>query len=259
MSTHLIIPDSHAQPDVSNERFRWLSRFIMDRRPDVIVNIGDLLDMESLCSYDKGHKSFEGRRFSRDIAAGNEALDLLESEIKEYNDRQATFKKRQYKPTKVWLDGNHENRANRAEELQAELEGMLDIHGRLKLKKRGWDIHKFLEPVIIDGVVYQHYFSSGPMGMPIGGHYSARRVLQEIHRSGTFGHNHYFNYHVDTAGDGTRLHGLSVGCYFEHAVTYSPTKDQQKWWRGVVLKHNVNNGDYDLETVSLKTLKRLYS
>ena len=38
-------------------------------------------DMESLSSYDKGQKSFEGRRYWKDIEAGNEALDAFMAPI----------------------------------------------------------------------------------------------------------------------------------------------------------------------------------
>ena len=259
MTTHMIIPDSHANPDIPNDRFLWAGRLALERKPDVIINIGDWLDMESLCSYDRGKKQFEGRRYHRDIACGNAALDLFEQPIREYNFQQALHKKKQYKPRKVWLDGNHEHRVTRAEEDNPAMESMLPIHKELGLKRRGWDVSAFLVPVHIDGVVYQHFFTSGPMGNSISGHFSGRRIIQEIHRSGTCGHSHYFNYFHDTDGFGNQLHGLVVGCFFEHPVTYTSIKDQQKWWRGIVFKNNVSNGDYDLETIRLSTIKEMYS
>ena len=50
---HLIIGDSHAHPDFNNERFTWLGKLIHDSRPDVVVNIGDMADMASLCAHSK--------------------------------------------------------------------------------------------------------------------------------------------------------------------------------------------------------------
>lgn len=58
--TILVIPDAHASPKHNNSRFDILGKFILDRQPDIIVNIGDFADMEALCSYDKGKASFEG-------------------------------------------------------------------------------------------------------------------------------------------------------------------------------------------------------
>ena len=50
---HLVIPDSHAMPTHNNDRYEWLGKFIFDIRPDVVIDIGDSADMESLCSWDK--------------------------------------------------------------------------------------------------------------------------------------------------------------------------------------------------------------
>lgn len=258
MTTHLVIGDPHSTPDHDNERFTWLGKLVMDKRPDVIINIGDWVDMGSLCSYDKGKKSFEGRRFNRDIDCANDALDKFQRPMLEYNLQQASNRKKQYKPRMVWLDGNHDNRVFKAEEGQAEYEGMLQLHERLNLINRGWEVHRFLHPVTIDGVTYQHYFTSGPMGNPISGSYASRRILQEIYQSGTCGHSHYLQYTVDTTGDGRRLHGLVVGCYFEHEVEYASPKDQEKWWRGIAIKHNVSCGDYDLELIGMDRIKKEY-
>ena len=56
--THLIIPDPHSHPNHHNKRAEWLGALIADVKPDVVINIGDVADMPSLCSYDKGTKGF---------------------------------------------------------------------------------------------------------------------------------------------------------------------------------------------------------
>lgn len=52
----LIIGDSHSKPSVSNRRFDWLGKLIADEKPQLVVDLGDFGDMESLSSYDKGKK-----------------------------------------------------------------------------------------------------------------------------------------------------------------------------------------------------------
>ena len=47
MKTHLILPDSHAHPDYSNDRYTWIGKLIMDIKPDVLINIGDTADMHT--------------------------------------------------------------------------------------------------------------------------------------------------------------------------------------------------------------------
>src|ERR1035437_4527529 len=78
--THLIIPDCQVHSGVPIQHLEWVGKYIAQKRPDVIVCIGDFADMPSLCSYDKGKKSFEGRRYVLDIEAAREAMELLVSQ-----------------------------------------------------------------------------------------------------------------------------------------------------------------------------------
>ena len=86
--THLVIPDTQVKPGVPTDNIRWIGQYIADTRPDVIVNLGDFWDMPSLSSYDKGKKTFEGRRYKADIKAGNDAFHLLDDPILQTPDYQ---------------------------------------------------------------------------------------------------------------------------------------------------------------------------
>ena len=101
----LVIGDPHAHPDYDNDRFTVLGKFIASEKPDVIVCIGDMADMPSLSSYDKGTKGFEGRRYKKDVAAVIDAQERLFAPIK---------KMRGYKPKLHMCLGNHEDRIDRA-------------------------------------------------------------------------------------------------------------------------------------------------
>jgi hypothetical protein len=41
MTNILILPDSHADPTQPNDRFDWFGNMILERAPDIVVNIGD--------------------------------------------------------------------------------------------------------------------------------------------------------------------------------------------------------------------------
>ena len=62
MATHLVIGDPHCTPRTSNERFLWAGRLAADVRATHIICMGDFCSMDSLSSYDRGKKSFEGIR-----------------------------------------------------------------------------------------------------------------------------------------------------------------------------------------------------
>ena len=74
MTTHLVIGDPHCTPKASNERFTWAGRMARDLKVDKVICMGDFASMDSLSSYDKGKKQFEGRRYKKDIEHPHDAL-----------------------------------------------------------------------------------------------------------------------------------------------------------------------------------------
>jgi hypothetical protein len=51
--------------------------------------------------------------------------------------------------------------------------------------------------------------------------------------------------------------GLVAGSYFDYQSDWAGTS-QTNWWKGVIIKHNVNNGTYDPEFISLEQLRKAY-
>ena len=245
---HLIIPDSHASPDHHNKRYELLGHLINDVKPDVVIDIGDWFDMASLCSYDRGTKGFEGRRYKKDIEAGLDAQD-----------RMFTIIRRQKKklPRFVRTLGNHEHRIVKAIDRDPILEGTIGLED-LMSKEYGWEEIPFLTPITIDGITYQHYFTSGIMGRPIGGENHARSLILRQLGSVTQGHSHLFDHHVRTDVNGRRLHGCVVGVYQDYDSDYAGPANKM-WSRGVVIKREVQNGDYDIQWVSLNALRKEYA
>ena len=77
MKTHLIIPDCQVKPGVPIDHLRWAGNYAAEKKPDVIINIGDFADMPSLSSYDVGKKSFEGRTYQADVEASRNGMALF--------------------------------------------------------------------------------------------------------------------------------------------------------------------------------------
>lgn len=252
----LIIPDSHAKPGVGNERFEWLGNFIVDKQPDIIANLGDMADMESLSSYDVGKKSFEGRRYKEDVLAVIDAQEKLFRPIREHNLRQRVLKKKQYTPRKVLTLGNHEHRISRAINDDPKLDGTLGISD-LQYEEFGWEVHPFKEIVVVEGISFTHYFPNGLMDRAMSGNV-AKNILAKYHRSAAQGHSHLLDVATANLADGKRIWSLVCGCYLEHTEEYVSKLVQQMWWRGVVLLHRVRDGDFDPEFISLDYIKRTY-
>lgn len=256
-STHLVIGDPHANPDDPNTRFDWLGRAIMDIRPDVVVCLGDFGDMPSLSSYDKGKKSFEGRRFELDVAAVIEAQQRMFEPLREFNIRQKKNKEKLYKPRLVMCGGNHdEDRIERLVNLHSELDGLIGVE-MLKYEEFGWEYVPYRTPVNIDGVWYCHTFPTGVSGEAISGMNMGQKLLAKNMASSTVGHSHLFDICPQTRPDGKRMWGLSAGCYWDATPNYARAIEHL-WWRGLIVKRNVHEGDYNIELIDIKEVERRY-
>jgi hypothetical protein len=256
----LVIPDSHAHPNYDNDRYEWLGKFIMDEMPDVIVNLGDHCDLPSLSSYDRGKRSFEGRRFARDCQAGWDAQDKLLTPMATFNDRQRRNAKRLYRPRMVMTLGNHEERINRITNDTPELEGAIGVED-LGYEEFGWEVSPYQVPVEIAGIHFNHCFATGVSGRPISGVNHARSLITKLHTSCVVGHSHMIDHAEQAKPDGTRIFGLVAGCYTHpdmiegwNLATY------HLWWRGVVMLDDLDGEGYydEIRMITMRKLKRMY-
>lgn len=244
--THLVIPDSHAHPDHPNDRFTWLGKLIHDVKPDVVVNIGDLADMASLCAHSKAAE-LEGARYLADCEAALDAQERLFHEVRKHKKKLPRF---------VWTLGNHDIRAQRWVDENPIFEGKLKNED-IGYEDYPWEVIPFLESIQIDGVDYSHYFTSGVMGRPISGMHPAYSIIKKRNNSATCGHSHVLDYKVDKT-PGRSLMGLVVGEYIDYRAGYAgPANDM--WSSGVAICHDVEDGLYDLEWISLARIKKEYS
>lgn len=243
--SHIMVPDCQVRPGVSLEFLTWISRYIADRAPDTLIQIGDFADMNSLASYDVGKKAHEGKRYIQDIRSSNLGMERL----------------MQFVPKgtrKILTLGNHEDRIDRAIESDAKLDGTISLRD-LNYESFGFEVYPFLQPVVIDGISYCHYFprsASGAVGQTKRGAPNARAQLIREGRSAVAGHQQG----LDTACMplGGRLQwGVIAGSSYAHDEKYlSPQGNRH--WRGILVFHEVDNGYFDLMTVSLGYLKRRY-
>lgn len=238
---HLVIPDGQVKDDVPLEHWVWIGKYIAEKRPDAIINIGDFADMPSLSSYNVGKKSFEGRRYKKDIDASRRAMDLLMNEVS---------KAPGYNPIKKLTIGNHEQRIERAIENDSKLDGLISIDD-LGYEGYGWDVIPFLRPVKIDGIEYVHYVTSGVMERPAG---SAVVALRERQCSVVQGHVQ----HIDIAiHKKTQKFALFSGICYQHKEEYLGEQGNgQK--AGIWMLNEVCDGQADLLQISLNYLRRRY-
>lgn len=245
-SEHLVISDVQAKPGVDLSHLSDIGKYIRDRRPSVVVIIGDFADMKSLSLYDVGKRKAEGQRYSEDIKAARTAMRLL---------MEPWHNIKGYKPRQILTLGNHENRITRAANDDPKLHGTISVDD-LEYEKWGWEVFPFLQQVVVDGIMYIHYLPTGKMANACG---SAAALLTKGKMSVTVGHAQPTDIAFATRADGQRLIGLMAGCTYTHDEDYIPPLMNQVP-RQIIYKHEVDGkGSYDPMFVSLAYLKARYA
>ncbi len=242
--SHMIIPDCQVRPGVPLEHLTWIGNYAAAKRPEVIVQIGDFSDIESLSSYTVGKAEAEGKRYAEDIRVTHEAMRMLMAPIK---------KVKGYKPQLILTLGNHEARCDREAESNPKLQGLISSKD-LGYERFGWDVRPFLEIAEVDGIAYTHYFTSGPKGLPVA---SAKAILNTRHSSGVMGHKQ----ECDIAFHQKSGHfAIISGCCYLHEEKYlGPQMTGKAQRRQIVMLHEVRDGIADPMLVSLEFLRRRYS
>jgi hypothetical protein len=245
---HLVIPDVQAKQGVPMEHLSWIGNYIVEKKPDVIIQIGDFADMPSLSSYDKGKREAENKRYVKDISAVRQAQEILLKPIDDYN----RTHEEKYLPRRVLTKGNHEYRIERDIEENPRYEGRFD-DADLGFEDYGWETHDFLEVVKIDGIEYSHYFTTGAKGNPVS---TAAALLRERQGSATQGHAQYTDMAIHKK---TQRIALFAGiCYLHDERYLGPQGNSSR--RQIVVKHEVDGeGHYDPMFVSLKFLEKNYA
>lgn len=250
----MVIPDCQVKPGIDVTYLRWIGQYAAEKKPDVIIQIGDFADMPSLSSYDVGKKCFEGRTYKADIDATINAMNVLMSPIREEQQRLIRNKEKRWNPRFVLTLGNHEERINRAIDLDRKLDGLIGVQDLL-YKEAGWEVAPFLEVVVIDGIAYSHFFVSGVLGRPVT---SAAALLTKKHMSCIAGHQQGRQIAYAQKADGSEITAIIAGSCYEHNEDYLGAQANNHW-RGLYMLHEVENGSFDEMAVSLDYLRRTYA
>ena len=249
-----VVPDLQVKPSSNVDHIGWIANYLVEKKPDVIVQLGDFADMPSLSTYDVGRKSFEGRQYTEDIKAVQKAMRKLMIPIKNEQNRLRMNKQKSWKPRLILTLGNHENRIDRAIDADRKLEGLISVKD-LEYEDWGWEVYPYLQPVEVSGISFCHYFVSGVMGRPVT---SAKMLLTRHHMSCVAGHQQGRDIAYGSRPNGDRLLGLISGsCYLDDEEYLNPQTND--CWHGIWMLHEVTErGSCDEMPVSLDYLRNKY-
>lgn len=240
-----IIPDTQVRPGVPTDHFDWIGALIQEYEPDYLVHLGDHWDMESLSSW-CGELDREGRRYTDDIAAGNEALQRLENAMGGYRPKR-----------KIILRGNHEQRIERIVSNDSKLKGALS-YDHFNDKALGWEPVDYQGStpgrIEIEGVSFAHYFANNLTGKPIGG--TASYKLAAIGSPFVMGHVQDLDIGTKQYATGRVIRGIVAGSCYLHDESYKGLANSH--WRGVVVLNGVQKGRFGVMDIELDSMCRRF-
>jgi len=242
---YLVFGDCHVEPGDNLNRFKWLGKEIVNRKPKYIVQLGDFVSMLALSHWDKHKKLLmEGRRVYDDMDVGIHALYLMLNPLTDLQIRQKRNKQKVYSPTLVWCDGNHEEWVIRYIEENPQLEGhLLPFFEEAKRVFSGFSeiiYVPYKSYTVINNIAFTHV-PIGANGQPISGKYAHERALDLFATDVVYGHTHRFIHaHRYQHGMGLKQ-AINAGCFFSKTPDYAWGAANEHF-RGILLINHRNDG-----------------
>lgn len=200
-----LIGDTHQQPGMSTDRFKWIARHVGETQPDRVIQLGDLGEWSSLERHSApGSIQQKGRpSFQDDLASVEEALSVYGQNLGKCP-----------QPHHV-TGGNHEHRITAAQDATAELVGSLWGQFQDALARYDWRYTDYRNFLFINSVGLTHVPQS-LMEKPIGGE-TEQGICNKLLFSLVYGHTHRFSFRsVSKIGPQMGVQLLNVGSAMPH-------------------------------------------
>jgi len=199
--TIMAIGDSHDQPNISKDRFKWMGMHAATLKPDRIIHIGDFASWDSVSTHEERGSASHAMRpsFKTDLESCEEAMCALYKEVSHLDIPQDM------------TAGNHEDRIHRFENKNPETVGTLFTQFEEMAARYRWRIHPYGQWLLVDGVGFIHV-PMNIMGRPYGGQNSENQIANHATHSIVFGHTHRSTFRkVPKIGINNSIEVLNLG------------------------------------------------
>ncbi|RAK51187.1 hypothetical protein [Phenylobacterium soli] len=249
----LVIPDRHNDPRHEHRLActTWIARLGSERRPSVVVDLGDAGTFDSCSRHDK-NDTLRGR-LKPSIRAD---LDNHLASLQAFEAGRAA----DWKPKRIKTRGNHEQRLWAFENEHPESEGTHTHTYAEHLLQFGWRERPFGELAYVEGVAFTHAPING-MGRPMGGKTATHRAGAMLTSALVHGHTHQLQVFNDAKmGHQERISVIQAGCalpwgeYESYAMT-----GPGGWWWGCLMLTVWGGQIVDFEAISMLRLRDRYS
>ena len=214
----IAIPDIQA-PKHDERAVSVALKIVKGEKPDILIHIGDLVDLLPASKYRKNKWRENLRTVSGDLASANGILDRFD-------------KTTPRKTETIYIEGNHEERlesffVNKVPELGPDFKG-ITIREQLKLDERGYKyIIREKQPLYFGKVGFSHGLYCNP--------YHASKTSTRFRRNIVYGHTHdlqiHSGFHLYDEAPNT---AMSIGCLCDFQQDYMKS-GPINWVHGVGL------------------------
>lgn len=242
------IGDAHDDPKIPQDRFTWIGRFIAEKRPSHVIQIGDLMTMDSLNTHIP-NETFHGRLkgvYLEDIASGNKALQALNRACKSFKG-----------PRHIVL-GNHERRLHLLEDAVPEIAGMMRHEFEQVLSNNGWSFSPYGEIHKLGNVGFVHA-AINRLGKTFGGMNAELQIANQSNMDLVIGHSHVAKVHTAPKVGGDFVRVINLGCALPQGHIEDYAKHSQTGWTWGAWHLEIWDGHIQSwEFVSMKSLEQRY-
>ena len=237
MKTCVFFADRHL---IHDEPAHWswelFKEFLYDFKPDILVDGGDHVDFPYISSFNKDKLLLlEGKRLKKDFDLLNEEL----ADLRQTCDRM------------LFLQGNHEERLERAVQKQPLLEGMVDLEANVDFKALDIEYYPLKQqPVKIDKLHFLH-------GTYTGVNHTKKQLIKYMGSSLIYGHVHAFQaYSVGVPLRNDEWGSWSVGCLCSKTPEWM--KGPAHWQNGFAVIYFDDNGNFNVYPVIMTKKRFIY-
>lgn len=228
----IAIGDTHDQPGMPKDRFRWIARHCAEIIPNRIVQIGDFASWDSVSTHDAPGSLNHSMRpsFKADMESCEEAMCIFYKEIKHLNI-----------PMELTA-GNHEERIQRFENKNAETVGTLYMQFEELCARYRWRLHPYGQWLFIDGVGFTHV-PKNIMGKPYGGQNAENQIANHATHSIVFGHTHRSSFRkAPKIGINNSIEVLNLGSAMPDGYVAKYAGTATSGWSYGIYELNIKSG-----------------
>lgn len=248
----IVVSDTQIRKGSNTVHLEALAKLIWKKKPKYVINIGDHFDFPSLSSYASKAQQ-EGQNLKDDFDSGEAALRIIPDFIEMMNKK---HKKKYYKPIFEFIEGNHENRLSRYLSENPKLSTTFDL--KALVTDCGWNFNSFLDPLFINGIMFNHYIVNPFSGKAVSG--SGANKLNKTNTSFVVGHSQQYQYERRQTMSGQPHFGVVAGSFYLEDEAYRGTLNKEirgfPYLKGFINRFGYQ--DYDVNFFSIERLQAMY-